>query len=148
MSLLARQLCCRLASQVGQRSLATTPCLKAAKTEKDQMTHTGQQFSESDPRNVRFAVTGLEKQVNNQWAIDLIKEVPPIAVNKRVVGLVLQSVCLELTIITFRSPVTEVVELSATLESTSTWTMVNLSPASTAVLDISSTRRRDVVNEQ
>ena len=91
MSLLARQLCCRLASQVGQRSLATTPCLKAAKTEKDQMTHTGQQFSESDPRNVRFAVTGLEKQVNNQWAIDLIKEVPPIAVNKRVVGLVLQS---------------------------------------------------------
>ena len=92
MSLLARQLCCRLASQVGQRSLATTPCLKAAKTEKDQMTHTGQQFSESDPRNVRFAVTGLEKQVNNQWAIDLIKEVPPIAVNKRVVSLVLQSV--------------------------------------------------------
>ena len=137
-------------------SKAATACLRQAAvrpfsvstTRHDQVTHTGQQFSESDPRNARFAVTGLEKQVNNQWAIDLIKEVPPIAVNKRVVGLVLQSVCLELTIITFRSPVTEVVELSATLESTSTWTMVNLSPASTAVLDISSTRRRDVVNEQ
>merc|ERR1712183_380564 len=70
--------------QVGKRSLATTPCLKAAKA--DQMTHTGQQFSESDPRNVRFAVTGLEKQVNDKCAIDLIKDVPPIAVNKRVVA--------------------------------------------------------------
>ena len=87
MSLLARQLCCRLACQGGKRSLATTSCLKAAKT--DQVTHTGQQFSASDPRNVRFAVTGLEKQVNNKWAIDLIKEVPPIAVNKRVVSSVL-----------------------------------------------------------
>ena len=87
MSLLARQLCCRLAGQMGTRCLTTAPCLKAAKT--DQVTHTGQQFSESDPRNVRFAVTGLEKQVNNKWAIDLIKEVPPIAVNKRVVSLVL-----------------------------------------------------------
>ena len=85
MSLLARQLCGRLASQMSQRSLATTPCLKVAKA--DQMTHTGQQFSESDPRNVRFAVTGLEKQVNNQWAIDLIKEVPVIVSNKRVVSL-------------------------------------------------------------
>ena len=84
MSLLARQ-CCRLASQVGQRSLATAPSLKAAKP--DQVTHTGQQFSEKDPRNVRFAVTGLEKQVNNQWAIDLIKEVPVIVSNKRVVSL-------------------------------------------------------------
>ena len=144
MSLLARQLCCRLACQVGKRSLSTASCLKA-----DQVTHTGQQFSESDPRNVRFAVTGLEKQVNDQWAIDLIKEVPPIAVNKRVVGLVLLLyVCQELTSITFRFPVTEVVEPSATLGSTSTWTMVNLSPASTVVSDISSTRRRDVLNEQ
>ena len=96
MSLLARQLCCRLAGQMGTRCLTTAPCLKAAKT--DQVTHTGQQFSESDPRNVRFAVTGLEKQVNNKWAIDLIKEVPPVAVNKRVVGLVCLSVCLKLTI--------------------------------------------------
>ena len=148
MSLLARQLCCRLACQGGKRSLATTHCLKAAKADKaDQMTHTGQQFSESDPRNVRFAVTGLEKQVNNQWAIDLIKEVPPIAVNKRIVSLVL--LCLtELTVVTFRSPVTEVVELKATLESTSTSTMVNPCPASTAVSDMSSTRRRDVWKEQ
>ena len=84
MSLLARQLCSRLAGP-GMRSLATTPSLQATKA--DQMTHTGQQFSESDPRNVRFAVTGLEKQVNDKWAIDLIKEVPPIVSNKRVVGL-------------------------------------------------------------
>ena len=47
---------------------------------------TGQTFSESDPRNVRFAVTGLEKQVNDQWAIDLIAKVPPIVVNKRIVS--------------------------------------------------------------
>ena len=95
MSLLARQ-CCRLACQVGQRSLATAPSLKAAKP--DQVTHTGQQFSEKDPRNVRFAVTGLEKQVNNKWAIDLIKEVPPIAVNKRIVSLVLLSLCLTFSV--------------------------------------------------
>ena len=49
------------------------------------MTHTGQQFDASDPRNVRFAVTGLEKQVNTEWAIDLIAKVPPKVVNKRIV---------------------------------------------------------------
>ena len=88
MSMLARQLCSRLASQLGQRSLATSPYLKAVVPDKDQMTHTGQQFSQSDPRNVRFAVTGLEKQVNDKWAIDLIKEVPVITSNKRIVSLV------------------------------------------------------------
>ena len=147
MSQLARQLCCRLACQGGRRSLATTSCLKAAKT--DQVTHTGQQFSASDPRNVRFAVTGLEKQVNDKWAIDLIKEVPPIAVNKRVVSPIpTPSVYLRLTVIIFRSPVTEVVEPLVTLESTSTWTMANLSPASTVGSDIFSIPRRDALNEQ
>ena len=79
---LARQLMSRLGCQAGRRSLTLTTRVQHP----DQETHTGQQFSESDPRNVRFAVTGLQKQVNNKWAIDLIAEVPPIRVNKRVVG--------------------------------------------------------------
>ena len=52
----------------------------------DQATHTGQQFEESDQRSARFAVTGLDKQVNTQWAIDLIAAVPPTVVTKRVVS--------------------------------------------------------------
>ena len=48
----------------------------------DQVTHTGQQFEEGDQRNARFGVTGLEKQVNTQWAIDLI---PPTVVTMPVV---------------------------------------------------------------
>jgi len=55
-------------------------------THLDQVTHTGQQFSENDQRSVRFAVTGLEKHVNNQWAIDLIAAVPPKVVSTRVVS--------------------------------------------------------------
>jgi len=39
-------------------------------------THTGQDYSPDDPRNVRFEVTGLKKQVNSKWAIDLIAQVP------------------------------------------------------------------------
>ena len=82
---LSRQLFSRLSQQVGRRTLSLSSGLQ------DQVTHTGQQFSESDPRNVRFAVTGLEKQVNKKWAIDLIAEVPPIRVNMRIVGPVLSS---------------------------------------------------------
>ena len=57
-----------------------------------QATHTGQQWEERDPRNARFSVTGLEKQVNDQFAIDLIAKVPPIVVNKRIVSSPSQSV--------------------------------------------------------
>jgi len=64
------------------RSLSTSITMMADNKE----THTGQQFSKSDPRNARFDVTGLEKQVNEKWAIDLIAQVPPIAVNKRTVA--------------------------------------------------------------
>merc|ERR1719483_1536960 len=39
-----------------------------------------------DQRSARFAVTGLDKQVNTQWAIDLIAAVPPTVVTKRVVS--------------------------------------------------------------
>ena len=49
-------------------------------------THTGQQWDERDPRNARFSVTGLEKQVNDQFAIDLIAQVPPIVVSQRIVS--------------------------------------------------------------
>ena len=52
----------------------------------DQVTHTGQTFDKADQRNARFAVTGLEKQVNTQWAVDLIAAIPPTVVTKRVVS--------------------------------------------------------------
>jgi hypothetical protein len=52
----------------------------------DQVTHTGQQFAEGDQRNARFGVTGLEKQVNTQSAVDLIAAVPPMVVTKHVVS--------------------------------------------------------------
>eukprot|EP00090_Calanus_glacialis_P034194 TRINITY_DN5722_c0_g1_i6.p1 TRINITY_DN5722_c0_g1~~TRINITY_DN5722_c0_g1_i6.p1 ORF type:complete len:133 (-),score=31.08 TRINITY_DN5722_c0_g1_i6:104-472(-) len=52
----------------------------------DQVTHTGQQFDEADQRNARFAVTGLKKEVNTQWAVDLIAAIPPTVVTKRVVS--------------------------------------------------------------
>jgi len=52
----------------------------------DKATHTGQQWDERDPRNARFNVTGLEKQVNDQFAIDLIAQVPPIVVSQRIVA--------------------------------------------------------------
>ncbi len=49
----------------------------------DEATHTGQQWSEDDVRNVRFM--HRNKEVNRRWAIDLIKEVPPKVVHQRVV---------------------------------------------------------------
>ena len=49
------------------------------------MIHTGQQWDEADPRSVRFAVSGLQKETNKNWAIDLIAEVPPQKVSKRIV---------------------------------------------------------------
>ena len=86
---LARQALGRLCPQVqrcSSRSLSTSFTMMTD----NQKTHTGQQFDKSDPRNVRFAVTGLEKQVNDKWAIDLIAQVPPIAVNKRIVSLAIK----------------------------------------------------------
>ena len=75
-------------------SKAATSCLRLAAIRPfsvsamklDQVTHTGQQFAEGDQRNARFGVTGLEKQVNTQWAIDLIAAVPPTLVTKHVVS--------------------------------------------------------------
>ena len=52
---------------------------------KNKTTHTGQQFEETDKRNARFAVTGLEKQINSKWAIDLIAAVPVKKVKTRIV---------------------------------------------------------------
>ena len=77
----AKTLCCLQ----GQASTcARSLCLGTVSM--DKVTHTGQKFEEKDPRNVRFAVTGLEKQVNTEWAIDLIAKVPPIEVNTRIVS--------------------------------------------------------------
>lgn len=49
----------------------------------DKVTHTGQKFDENDIRLARFL--GKEKQVNPQFAIDLINSVPPKPVKDRVV---------------------------------------------------------------
>jgi len=75
-----------LSSRVGTSTLhkSVVRCLSTSNPVANQITHTGQQFDEADQRNARFAVTGLEKQVNNKWAIDLINEVPSVKVNKRV----------------------------------------------------------------
>ncbi|XP_064468136.1 NADH dehydrogenase [ubiquinone] iron-sulfur protein 6, mitochondrial-like [Ornithodoros turicata] len=50
---------------------------------KDPETHTGQHWEKDDYRLARFINT--PKQINKNFAIDLIKEVPPKAVNERLV---------------------------------------------------------------
>ncbi|XP_049805678.1 NADH dehydrogenase [ubiquinone] iron-sulfur protein 6, mitochondrial [Schistocerca nitens] len=50
----------------------------------DTVTHTGQKFEEDDYRNVRFI--GKEKQVNPNFAIELIADTPPIPKKERVVA--------------------------------------------------------------
>ena len=108
-----------------------------------------------DLRQVRFAVTGTEKQVNTQWAVDLIAAVPPKKVHARVVGsslsltfLILPPypycllLCLPLanypllpaipTSIAPRWAVTEAAAPWATPRSSSTWTRGSPSPATTA----------------
>ena len=78
----AKSLCCLR----GQASTcARSLCL--ASVSMDKVTHTGQQYADNDPRNVRFAVTGLDKQVNTEWAIDLIAKVPPKVVHTRIVSI-------------------------------------------------------------
>ncbi|XP_053979750.1 NADH dehydrogenase [ubiquinone] iron-sulfur protein 6, mitochondrial [Hylaeus volcanicus] len=48
------------------------------------VTHTGQVFEEDDYRNVRF--TYRPKEVNDNWAIKLIDEVPPAPAKERIVA--------------------------------------------------------------
>ncbi|XP_059471327.1 NADH dehydrogenase [ubiquinone] iron-sulfur protein 6, mitochondrial [Neocloeon triangulifer] len=50
----------------------------------DTPTHTGQQFEKDDYRLARFIET--PKQVNKQFAIDLINKVPPTPQKKRVIS--------------------------------------------------------------
>ena len=51
----------------------------------DKVTHTGQTWEEGDSRGIRFE--DGQKEVNSQWAIDLIAKVPPTIVEgKRVVA--------------------------------------------------------------
>jgi len=50
----------------------------------DRVTHTGQAFDEADYRMVRF--TERSKQVNQQFAIDLVAQVPPTASTQKVVS--------------------------------------------------------------
>nr|ALS05194.1 NADH dehydrogenase [Tortanus dextrilobatus] len=73
----------RIARRINPGSVRMFSCSAVCQ---DTPTHTGQTFDENDVRNVRFDVTGLKKQTNTQWAIDLIAKVPPKKVNKRVVS--------------------------------------------------------------
>merc|ERR1712088_1162167 len=58
-----------------------------SKTLADEVTHTGQAWSEDDTRNLRFMDReGRVKQTNTRWAMDLIAEVPPIMVDTRIVA--------------------------------------------------------------
>ena len=50
----------------------------------DAETHTGQKWDEDDVRCARFM--WKQKQINKQFAIDLIKEAPIIKVNTRVIS--------------------------------------------------------------
>lgn len=75
----------RAVTKAGRLTLART-ISSSAPRKADQPTHTGQSWDENDPRSARFSVTGLEKQTNTRWAIDLIKEVPPKVVTTRKVS--------------------------------------------------------------
>ncbi|XP_076246952.1 NADH dehydrogenase (ubiquinone) 13 kDa A subunit [Calliopsis andreniformis] len=48
------------------------------------VTHTGQLYDENDYRNVRFV--DRPKEVNDNWAIKLIDEVPPSPVQEKIVA--------------------------------------------------------------
>ncbi|XP_012225221.2 NADH dehydrogenase [ubiquinone] iron-sulfur protein 6, mitochondrial [Linepithema humile] len=67
-----------ITSTITQRTYATV-------NEGDtQVTHTGQVFEQDDYRLVRFL--NRPKEVNNNWAIKLIDEVPPALKKERIVA--------------------------------------------------------------
>ena len=52
----------------------------------DEVTHTGQTWSEDDTRNLRYIDReGRTKQTNTRWAMDIIAEIPPKMVDTRIV---------------------------------------------------------------
>ena len=145
----ARQVLCRLCAGARSPGVVTSRALASTPSLGDKVTHTGQQWDEADPRNARFSVTGLEKQVNNQWAIDLIAKVPPKEVNTRIVSLpprvpsfktlntntLLHENETFFIFLFFRLPVTEVAVRSVIPRCTSTWMTGHLRAASTAASD-------------
>jgi len=76
----------RMATLASRGTAPLRPLATSAPALADAPTHTGQQWEENDLRSVRFAVTGATKEVNPQWAIDLIAEVPVKMVPTRVVS--------------------------------------------------------------
>ncbi|KAL7296357.1 NADH dehydrogenase [ubiquinone] iron-sulfur protein 6, mitochondrial [Trichogramma pretiosum] len=62
------------------------PCTRhyASWEPQDKVTHTGQKFDPKDRRLARFV--DRPKEVNSNWAIDLIAEVPPEPVKARIVS--------------------------------------------------------------
>ena len=145
----ARQVLCRLCAGARSPGLVTSRALASTPSLGDKVTHTGQQWDEADPRNARFSVTGLEKQVNNQWAIDLIAKVPPKEVNTRIVSLPPRVPSVKtlntntvlrcdnfFILLFFRLPVTEVAVRSVIPRCTSTWMTGHLRAASTVASDL------------
>ncbi|RLU17418.1 hypothetical protein DMN91_009653 [Ooceraea biroi] len=63
---------------------ATQRAYSIAKDGDNQITHTGQVFEKDDYRLVRF--TNRPKEVNKNWAINLIDEVPPSSQKERIVA--------------------------------------------------------------
>ncbi|EEB11845.1 NADH-ubiquinone oxidoreductase 13 kDa-A subunit, putative [Pediculus humanus corporis] len=68
----------RCCSIVSQKSLSSSCSGESVEKE----THTGQKWEESDYRLARFV--NKSKQVNPNWAVKLIAEIPPIPVKGRV----------------------------------------------------------------
>ncbi|XP_053958378.1 NADH dehydrogenase [ubiquinone] iron-sulfur protein 6, mitochondrial [Anastrepha ludens] len=72
----------------GHRVLAQSVAIacrnySSTRSDVEETTHTGQVFDKDDYRNVRFV--NAKRYVNENWAIKLIDEVPPIEVTERVV---------------------------------------------------------------
>jgi len=77
-------------SPIVARNLATrtsTLCSSSSGSSKNaelsEVTHTGQVFDSNDYRNVRF--TNATRQVNPNWGIKLVNEIPPKECTERVI---------------------------------------------------------------
>jgi len=67
-----------------RNGLKRSICTSRIAMVKDQETHTGQAWEDDDIRSLRFM--DKTKETNENWAINLIANIPPIVVNTRVVA--------------------------------------------------------------
>ena len=73
----------RRAAALATRGLAAESGEEFHKPDSGKVTHTGQTWEADDFRNVRFLEGRSTKEVNPNWAIKLIDEVPPIKIKGR-----------------------------------------------------------------